>query len=150
MIIRTERDIDDLAADLRHRLKTETDIHVMVKKATLSPKQFGALHLYCHEIAELLNAHGINQSTFYANVKGGGFDWNKDSVKNGILKPIIKAMFDLNSTTKIKKREQVDDLVMNLSRFFSERLGVEIPAFPSRDRMLWESTLEQYETEKGD
>ena len=89
-----------------------------------------ALHLWCNQIAHELNKHEL----FMTGVFGNKIWWTMDLVKTQVVKATIKKVFNIDSTTKLKRKE-LDSLIDYVTIAFGQR-GVEIPQFPSRE--LWE------------
>jgi len=92
-------------------------------------QQNKALHKWCCMIADTLNSHNL----YMTGVFGNEIEWNMDLVKTQIIKSTIKKVFDINSTTKLKRKE-IDSLIDFVTIAFG-RKSVEIPPFPSRE--LW-------------
>lgn len=97
---------------------------------TRSLKQNASLHKWCSQISELLNS----KSMYMTGVFGSDIEWTMDLVKTQILKGTIKKVFDIDSTTKLKKKE-IDQTIDFITLVFGSK-GVEIPPFPSKE--LWE------------
>jgi len=93
-------------------------------------KQNAALHLWCTQIAEVLNGANL----YMTGVFGNEIEWTMDLAKTQIVKATIKKVFDVDSTTKLKRKE-IDQMIDFITIAFG-RKGVEIPQFPSRK--LWE------------
>lgn len=89
-----------------------------------------ALHLWCSQIAYVLNENLL----FMTGVFGKEIEWTMDLVKTQIIKATIKKVFDVDSTTKLKRKE-INDMIDYITRAFGTK-GVEIPPFPSKE--LWE------------
>ena len=89
-----------------------------------------ALHLWCKQISDLLNENLM----FMTGIFGNDIEWTMDLVKTQIVKSTILKVFDINSTTKMKRKE-IDGMVDFITIAFG-RKGVEIPPFPSKE--LWE------------
>lgn len=89
-----------------------------------------ALHLWCSQISEILNSHNL----YMTGVFGNDIEWTMDLVKTQIVKATIKKVFDVDSTTKLKRKE-IDAMIDFITIAFG-RKKVEIPPFPSRE--LWE------------
>jgi len=103
-------------------------------KQTRSSLQNRALYLYFTFIAETLNDHGLYLQTM--DLFGLPVEklWNKDLVKEFIWKPIQKALFDIESTTKLKTNE-LDVIINVLTNHFAKlELSVNFPS--SFDVML--------------
>jgi len=91
--------------------------------------QNSALHLWCKQLAEVLNKNQL----YMIGVFGNSIDWTMELVKTQIVKATIKKVFDIDSTTKLKKKE-VDAMIDFITIAFASK-EVEIPPFPSRE--LW-------------
>lgn len=89
-----------------------------------------ALHLWCSQIAKLLNGNSL----YMIGIFGNDIEWTMDLVKTQIVKSTIKKVFDVDSTTKLKRKE-LDGMIDYVTIAFAHK-GVEIPPFPSRQ--LWE------------
>lgn len=96
--------------------------------------QNSALHLWASKIAEVLNANNM----YMTGVFGNDIEWSMELVKTQIIKATIKKVFDINSTTKLKRKE-IDNLIDFVTIAFG-RKGIKIPDFPSRE--LWEKEKE--------
>jgi len=93
-------------------------------------QQNKALHKWCSLIAEVLNSHNL----YMTGVFGNEILWTMDLVKTQIIKATIKKVFDIDSTTKLKRKE-IDQLIDFVTIAFANK-GVEIPPFPNKK--LWE------------
>jgi len=93
-------------------------------------KQNAALHLWCTQISDVLNANNL----YMTGVFGNEIDWTMDLVKTQIVKATIKKVFDIDSTTKLMRKE-IDQLVDYVVVAFAQK-GVEIPPFPNKK--LWD------------
>ena len=93
-------------------------------------KQNRALHLWCNQLANLLNSKGL----YMIGVFGNSIEWTMELVKTQIVKATISQVFDVNSTTKLKRKE-IDRLIDYVTVAFAKK-KVEIPPFPSKE--LWE------------
>lgn len=92
--------------------------------------QNNALHLWASQIATVLNANNLYMTGIFQN----DIMWSMELVKTQIIKNLIKTLFNIDSTTKMK-RKQLDTLVDHITVIFGEFKGIKIPPFPSRD--LW-------------
>lgn len=88
-----------------------------------------ALHLWASKIAKILNANSL----YMVGVFGNKIEWSMELVKTQIIKATIKKVFDIDSTTKLKRKE-IDEMIDYVTIAFSSK-GVEMPSFPSRE--LW-------------
>ena len=99
-------------------------------------KQNSALHLWAKQIADILN----NNNLYMTGIFGNEIMWSMESVKINIIKSLIKKLFDIDSTTKLKRKE-FDELIDTITIIFGEKKGIKIPLFPSRD--LWDEQIKQ-------
>jgi hypothetical protein len=120
-------------ADLEKWMKfSDADYIVDMKNLdSRTVAQNSALHLWCSQISKLLNENQL----YMIGVFGNKIDWTMDLVKTQIVKATIKKVFDIDSTTKLKKKE-VDAMIDFVTIAFASK-EVEIPPFPSRE--LWEN-----------
>ena len=100
-------------------------------------KQNAALHLWCTQISETLNANNL----YMTGVFGNEIDWTMELVKTQIVKATIKKVFDVDSTTKLMRKE-IDSMIDFITIAFG-RKGVEIPQFPSKK--LWDEEKDKHE-----
>ncbi len=89
-----------------------------------------ALHLWCSQIAKVLNGAEL----YMIGVFGNKISWTMDLVKTQVVKATIAKAFDVDSTTKLKRKE-IDHMIDFITQAFGTK-GVEIPMFPSKK--LWE------------
>ena len=89
-----------------------------------------ALHLWCSQLSRLLNSNGI----YMTGIFGNKIVWTMELVKTQIVKGTIKKVFNINSTTKLKRKE-IDGMVDYITDTFAS-IQLEVPPFPSKD--LWE------------
>ena len=92
---------------------------------TRSLAQNRALHLWCSQIAYTLNSSGM----YVSQVIKAETEWNMDKVKENIFKPVVKALYDKNSTTKLDKKE-FDKIIDTITLALGTK-GITIPEFPS-------------------
>lgn len=97
---------------------------------TRTSAQNRSIHLWCSQLAKLLNKNQL----YMKGVFGNDIDWTMELVKTQIVKATIKQVFDINSTTRLNKKE-IDQMIDFITIAFAKR-NVEIPPFPSRE--LWE------------
>jgi hypothetical protein len=111
------------------RLKSMSIYEVELKLIDERTSQMNkALHLWFREIAGVLNNSG-----FYIKelIKPEVY-WTPETIKEILFKPILKAVLNKDSTTKIKK-DELDQLIDTVVLAFSKR-GVELPEFPCKNK----------------
>jgi len=114
-------------------------------------KQNNALHKFCELLATHLNDNNLDQKV----VLTGGvlkyiktllekalqyidvqllkeIPWTKESVKASLIKPLVKAMYGHDSTTKLEK-SQVGDLHEVLMKHLGEKYGLPYLEFPHEE-----------------
>lgn len=98
-------------------------------KRSRTSQQNRALHKDCDLIAEKLNDAGYDMR--HVIKKEIEIPWTTESVKKYIYKPILKAMFDMNSTTEIEKHgDQLNKLHEVIMRELGQKFGIEYHPFP--------------------
>ena len=122
--------IDDAELDKLNKFSDAEYVVDMKNMDSRTSAQNRALHLWCSQIATLLNKNSL----YMIGVFGNKIEWTMDLVKTQIVKATISKVFDVDSTTKLKRKE-IDQMIDYVTIAFS-RKGVEIPQFPSRQ--LWE------------
>lgn len=90
-------------------------------------QQNKALHLWASLIAKELNSKNILMGGIFKET----IEWNMELVKIHIIKATIKKVFDLNSTTKLT-RKQVDGMIDYIINAFV-CTDVEVPEFPNKE-----------------
>jgi len=95
----------------------------------MTQKQRGSLHIWCDMMADTLNSAGLDMKLVLAHQ--ADIPWSMISFKEHIWKKTLKAMSDKDST---EDQSTVDpsDVYMVLARYFGEKMGVTVPAWPSR------------------
>lgn len=103
-------------------------IEIKEVKQTRTNRQNSALHLYFTHCANALNDSGeYFQYLDYKNVSAEML-WSPDMFKSYWIKPIIKVLYDIDSTTKLKTNE-IDQIIDVISKRFGE-IGIQVN-FPS-------------------
>lgn len=93
-------------------------------------KQNNSLHLYCRQLASLLNKSGISQSVFFEGMEA---DYTEEMIK-GIFRKYARVMYGEDSTKKLTTG-QITALYDELNRHVS-KFGISL-AWPSEDELRW-------------
>lgn len=94
-------------------------------------QQNKAIHLYCQQLAESLNAGGLDQrKVFEAMREGVEIPWSGATVKENLWRTIQQAVLQKESTTELTT-EEVSRVYVVLNRFTAERFNLSLP-FPDR------------------
>jgi len=97
-----------------------------IKPYGRTEKQNNAMHLWFRQMAEQLNDAGYaNKHPFNDQIE---IPFTEGLVKEMLYKPIIKAMYQKTSTTKLTGRE-LSEAAEVLVRWLSEKKGIYVP-FP--------------------
>ena len=129
MIFNTEIKADKARQELERLIELKNTVEIKTVKQTRSSAQNRALHLLFEQVANELNDCGI--PFIYRGLKGQELEmqWTKDLFKQFTWKPIQKALFDTETTTKLTT-EQIDKIFDVICKFFAEK-GIEI-SFPNQ------------------
>jgi len=102
---------------------------------TVKPKKLRTLlqnrasHKDWSMIAEKLNDAGLDMRKVLKQEIS--IPWTTESVKNFIVKPIMKAMYNKNSTTRLEKNtDEIEKLHNVIMRELGEKFGIEYHEFP--------------------
>ena len=88
-----------------------------------TPLQNRSLHKYCTMLADALNESGQDmRATLKPEID---IPWTMENIKNLMFKPIIKAMFDVDSTKDLDSK-QIGEAYEVLNRHTAEKLGVSV------------------------
>lgn len=87
------------------------------------------MHLYFEMMAKELNDAGYSVQLFLKSAIE--LDWNKDSVKELIWRPVQEALIKKKSTTKLDKVSEIDLIYEHINRHIGQVFGIHVP-FPHR------------------
>ena len=97
---------------------------------TRTIRQNKAIHLMNTWIANQLNDAGLDQK----KVIKADIPWTKDAVKLLIVKPIMKSMYQKDSTTELNKsNKEIEHLYDVIMRELGEKFGIEYIKFPNEE-----------------
>lgn len=94
-----------------------------------------ALHKLFELMAKSLNDAGYDmRKTLKPEIE---MPWNKETIKEYVWKPIMKAQLNKTSTTEMTTKE-VNEVFETILRHFGDKFGLEVP-FPSIEQLIdWE------------
>jgi hypothetical protein len=104
-------------------------IEINSEKKRTNP-QNRAIHLFCEWVSFELNNAGLNRKLKLPNIGVVNVLWTKDSVKEGVWKPIQKALLDKESTSDLSSKE-VTEVYDQINLWLSEK-GISVP-FPTEE-----------------
>lgn len=108
----------------------EVVITIEKKTEKRTSQQNRALHKDCQIIADKLNEAGkdmriVLKPTYL-------IPWTKESVKDHLFRPVMEAMFSIESTRDLEKGKQIDSVHDVIMRELGEKHGIEYHPFPSK------------------
>lgn len=101
------------------------------KKGTRTSAQNSALHLDCSLIAQKLNDAGKDMRVVLKPAYN--IPWTLESVKEHLFRPVMHAMYGIESTTELQKVGQIEHIHETIMRELGEKHGIEWHDFPSDD-----------------
>lgn len=101
-----------------------------MEKRTL--QQNKSIHKLFETLANDLNEKGLEMKIILK--PSYQIWWNKDSVKEHLFKPLMKAMYKKESTTELTTAE-VSKVYEQLAKILGEKYGVEME-FPSNEALI--------------
>lgn len=97
-------------------------------KSKRTGSQNSSIHVFCKLLAESLNDAGLPMNKLLKV----DIDWSMEAVKTHIWKPIMKALYQKDSTTKLKKQKEIDKIHEIIMRELGEKHHIEYIPFPSK------------------
>lgn len=129
-ILRSHGDNARLMVELRELLGQGLTVYVEYStEKQKTPSQRSALHVWLEELAEVLNASGLDmKKVLKPEVE---IPWTKLSCKEYLYKPLLEAMTGKESTESMNTLEpsKVCDVI---GRHLAQKFGVAVPPFPNR------------------
>ena len=111
------------------------DYEISFKKVTgkRTLKQNSAIHLWCEWFSQELTEKHIDQRTFWK--EPFYTRWTPVVVKEFIFKPVMKALFLKDSTTKLKKSQEIDEVIDTIRKMITEKYKGEVivPPLPNKE-----------------
>ena len=95
-------------------------------------QQNKAIHVYFKEVADVLNESGLEmKKVLKPEVE---IPWTEQSIKDHIWRPIMRAMYGIESTTEMNPA-MINGIYETIHRLLSQKFGIDIP-FPSIDNVI--------------
>ncbi|NKQ38564.1 MAG: hypothetical protein HF967_03660 [Methanosarcinales archaeon] len=120
--------IEDIEEFLAKKKNGMFEIKIVKIRSKRTSQQNNALHLYFKLLANALNDAGFDMKKVIR--KEIDIPWNGMTVKEYIWRPVQKIFLRKNSTTKLDKIKEIDQIYDIVNRIISERCGISIP-FPN-------------------
>ena len=130
--IQTEQGLAAYADKLRNLNLPEHGVIIELKFGIRTTLQNSALYLFFELVADALNDAGLEIHMEYLG-KVTEVPWNKESVKERLWLPIMKAMTGKTSTAKMDRNE-VSDVYEVLHRHLAEKHSIMV-LFPSKEQL---------------
>ena len=99
-----------------------------------------SLHLYLTQLAEELNAAGLEISVVLK--RRPSVPWSLETIKNLLWRPLQEAQLGKKSTTTLTTKEC--DLIYNTLNRFTSEMGIFVP-WPSVEKILAQQRNEEYD-----
>jgi len=131
MNVNSDKSLEEIISLIRQSYEEYKfiDVEIKVKGKARSGQQNRALHKYFSMLADKLNEAGLDmRKTLREDVE---MPWSADLVKDFMWRPLQKAMFDVDSTAKMKRADYTKVYEV-LNRHTASKLGVSV-AWPSED-----------------
>lgn len=125
-IVDSKEKAEFFIAFIKDQFQTGTVLTYKIREENRTERQNGAMHLWFRQIADKLNGAGDWARHPYSDTLEIPF--TDVLVKEMLYKPVIKSMYDKNSTAKLTVRELSESAEV-LVRWLSEHRGVYVP-FP--------------------
>ena len=93
-----------------------------------TPSQNNALWLFYEMLAKSLNDAGLDMRIVLK--PSYQIRWTKENIHDNLWIPIQKYLYGTNSTTFLKKQEQIDKIHETIMQGLGEKFGVEYIPFP--------------------
>lgn len=109
-----------------------SDFMATVIEPKMSKKQRGALHVWCGQVAEVLNDNCFWHEVLHPFTKEIlEWKWEKETVKAYLYKPTLKA-YKGKISTEEQDRVEPSLIAEVLSISFAKTKGITLPMWPSR------------------
>jgi len=109
--------------------KLEEFLKSVEPKKTRTENQNNAIHKDCELVGNKLNDAGYDMK----KVLKIDIPWTTESVKEYIIKPIMKALYQKESTTELEKQGEINKLHDVVMRELGEKFGIEYHDFPHEE-----------------
>lgn len=107
-------------------------IVVNANEKGMTNKQRGALHVWCDQVAKVLNEAGQYHEKIHPFTKKRmEMPWTKESVKEDLYKPTLAA-YKAKASTEDQNTEEPGMIAEALAMAYAKRFGVCLPSWPSR------------------
>lgn len=104
---------------------------------SITHKQRKAAHLWFKQIAEIVRDEGITMNEMIDAInESGGLELHAtmETIKYNLIHPIIRKLWDYNSTNKIKKQGEIEMIEQVVNKTLSPIIEENrIPPFPSKE-----------------
>ena len=104
---------------------------------TRTLSQNSSLHLYCTQLSNMFNDSGLDMKVVLK--PSIDIEWTKDTVRKYIWKPVQKYLFQTESTTILKRVDEINKIHEHINRFLAKNPATQnLPylPFPNEDNKL--------------
>jgi hypothetical protein len=110
----------------------DIDVSITFRTRQRTAKQNNALWLWLTQFADGLNEAGLGMRQVLKEAVM--IRWNKDTLHDYILIPILKALTGKDSTTKMDKTGDIEKVWDTLNVHFAEKHNFQIPKWPEEKK----------------
>jgi hypothetical protein len=127
-------------------LKGDFEIEAVKVNGKRTNQQSKSIHLFCAQLADELTEKHIDKRSFFK--ESFYTNWTPISVKEDIWRPVQKALFHKDSTTKLNKQNEIDLIWETINKILIEKYkgNVTTPDFPNEAR-LQDELFNKYKNE---
>ena len=129
--IQNEQQLEEHIKHLRADFAKHKFLKLTIESGIRTIPQNKAMYLYFTQVAKALSNAGIDTTNFFD--EGYSLPFTEHIVKDSLWLPLMKAITNETSTSKINKK-QVVEIYEHLNAKLAER-GIHVP-FPSNDNLM--------------
>lgn len=129
--------MDDRSREINFLESLKEGEKVIVTIETIDSRRTGtqnnSLHLGFDMVSRQAQEQGITMNAILEKAKAE-VDVTPEGIKYNVFHPIMKAMYHVDSTAKLKKIGQVDNVWDKMMHFFGREFEMEYIDFPSEEK----------------
>lgn len=132
IVLQKTHSLGIIALNERDYEKLPQNFVVEVKDPKMTGKQRGSLHVWCDQVAKTLNENGHYHEKIHPFTKKTlEVEWSKESVKEDLYKPTLKA-FHGKISTEDQNTIEPNIIAEALARAYAKTFGITLPFWPTK------------------